>query len=141
MNKTIIVLTFLLLASCGQKETKQGCTEQNTSSSEILISCKTLRKEAVSSTTCTRTNIENQQQSQNEICQMGFDINCAPARIVPSAIKTNVDNGTIILKNKNNNKKLKLTQVSGEAGDLFLILQHQDDAGLTSTVDLPVCSN
>ena len=135
MHRYFFIL--ILLFSCGKKEVSDGCTSQNTSSNTILISCKTKRFENPS--TCARTPID-QSSSQQEICQLGFDINCAPAKVIPSSVKTNVQNGSLVLINKSSGKRLRFTEITSGL-DVYLLLQQEGDVGLTSSVDLPICPN
>lgn len=137
MKYLIILLPLFFLVSCGKKK-NQGCTQQNTSSNRLIISCASQRHEKPNS--CNRTTVSSQNASRNEVCEMGFDINCAPAKIVPSAFKANVDNGTVVLINKQNGRQLKLKEVTA-GSDVFLILQHTGDVGDSSSVDLPICSD
>jgi len=135
--KILFYISFVLFFSCGKKEEGKGCTSQNTNSNRIVISCKTKRVENPS--TCARMAV-NQSASDEEICQLGFDINCAPAKILPSAIKGNLDNGSLVLINKENGKRLRLQEVS-TSSDTFLILQQEGDGAGSSSVSLPVCQN
>lgn len=136
--KIVLLSILLVLTACGKDKTKSGCTEQNTNSNQVIVSCKTLRKENPG--VCNRTTVNSQVESQNEICALGFDLNCAPVKIVPSAVKPNVDSGALVLKSKATGKKMTFKEITGASGDVFLIVQQEGDSGLTSTVDLPICS-
>ena len=135
--KLLFYISILFLFSCGKKEESKGCTSQNTSSNRIVISCKTKRVENAAN--CERAAV-NAADSEEEICRLGFDINCAPLTILPSAIKSNVDNESVVLINKENGKRLRFREVSNST-DTFLILQQEGDGAGSSTVSLPVCQN
>lgn len=133
--KKLLILPLILLG-CSKSENSK-CTEQNTNTNEIIISCKTLRKE---SSSCNSRSVSSSTISQNEVCSLGFDLNCSPAKIDPPAIKPSLDNGTIVLRNKATGLKLNLKQVTS-GSDTFLILQQEGDIGETSSVTLPICSS
>jgi hypothetical protein len=127
MKKILGYFSFiLLLTSCGDKD---NALQPDT----IQITCKTLRSENPSR--CI-TNI-GVATPANEICLMGFGTGSVAGQVIPSAVKTNVDNGLIKLVNDSNGKKLLLTTVSGSPN--YLILQQEGDVGFTSTVTLPAC--
>lgn len=116
-----------MITACGKKN------DNGLKPDQIDITCKTLRSEnpsecAVNPGTATPVN---------EICKMGFGPIAMANRVVPSAIKSYVDSGQVKLYNTDSGKYMKLTTVSGTPN--YLILQHVDDMGLTSTVVLPAC--
>ena len=135
MKKILLILMFAF-AGCSKNE-DSPCTKQNTNTNEIIISCKTLRNE--NPAVCSRSAI-NQSTSASEICQLGFDLNCSPAKMIPSIVKTNVDNGTLVLINKSSGKKLILKEYNNGT-EVFLILQQEGDVGFTSSVTLPACGS
>lgn len=130
MFKTsLVILTILILSGCGKKD------ETTLQPDTIEVICKTLRSENASKCV-TNPGVAT---PANEICLLGFGAVEIPGQIIPSAVKQNVDNGLIKMVNKNTGKALKLTTVSGNPN--YLIVQHVDDVGFTSSVSLPICPN
>lgn len=122
---------ILLTVSCGKKQ-------DTLSDDSVEIICKTLRSENPSVCAANPGNAT----PANEICILGFGEVQVPGRIIPSAIKSNVDNGTIKLINSSTGKKLLFkTVIDSNTNQSYLIVQQEGDTGLTSTVNLPVCPN
>ena len=132
MNLILVVLMIFTFSSCGKKK------DSVNSGNSVEVICKTLRSE--NSSKC--VNSPGVSTPANEICLLGFGEPQVPGTIIPTAVKTPVDNGALILINKVSGKRLNFKSfLDTNTNQSYLILQQEGDTGFTSSVVLPGCPN
>lgn len=136
MRVSFLLLLSALFFSCGSSKTKTpetipGCTRQNTSSNQIIISCVVKNKDLVSSEKCAPSDVDD------AVCKLGFDHQCSAGRLNDIAgAYPNVVAGNLVLINRDTSKNLTFLKVTTHSsGEEYYLLQHQDG----TSVSLPTC--
>ena len=127
---------MFLVSSCGNKEETSGCVQQE--AKNIYVSC--VVKKGQNTTDCTGAG------PSSALCQLGFNNGCVPSKIDPQVTKIYIEGTATVpesqrlkLTNIQNGKELVFKEITDSFGT-YIILQHFDDAGDTSSVNLPVCT-